>query len=81
MTIFHVLEKELKWRREQDKAVGFEGLTKFRPLVAVGAQEPLHDRVENADYFRMFSPCALRHVLFVTASQMVSTGLVASILL
>ena len=53
MTIFHVLEKELQWRREQGLPVGFEGMTKFKPLVAVGAEEPLQDRVENADYFRM----------------------------
>ena len=52
MSIFHVLEKELKWRREKERPVGFDGMTKYRPLVAVGAAEPLHDRVENADYFR-----------------------------
>ncbi len=28
-------------------------MTKFKPLVAIGAEEPLQDRVENADYFRM----------------------------
>ena len=49
---FHVLEKELKWRREHGKVAGFDGITKFKPLVAVGAQEPLLDRLENADYFR-----------------------------
>jgi hypothetical protein len=54
VTIFHVLEKELKWRRGQGKVIGFSGMTKFRPLVAIGAEEPLHDRVENADYFRGF---------------------------
>ena len=52
MTIFHVLDKELQWRKEQGLPVGFEGMTKFKPLVAVGAEEPLHDKVENADYFR-----------------------------
>jgi hypothetical protein len=53
---FHVLEKELKWRREHGKVAGFDGMTKFKPLVAVGAQEPLFDRVENADYFRKSPP-------------------------
>jgi hypothetical protein len=35
-------------------------MTKFRPLVAIGAEEPLHDRVENADYFRIL-PGALQY--------------------
>jgi hypothetical protein len=52
VTTFHVLERELKWRREHGKSAGFDGMTKFKPLVAIGAQEPLLDRVENADYFR-----------------------------
>lgn len=52
VTTFHVLEKELKWRRANGKPGGFDGMTKYRPLVAIGAAEPLHDRVENADYFR-----------------------------
>lgn len=52
MATFHVLEKELKWRREHGKSAGFDGMTKFKPLVAIGAREPLLDRVENADYFR-----------------------------
>jgi hypothetical protein len=52
VTTFHVLERELKWRREHGKPAGFDGMTKFKPLVAIGAQEPLLDRVENADYFR-----------------------------
>jgi hypothetical protein len=52
VTTFHVLERELKWRREHGEPVGFDGMTKFKPLVAIGAQEPLLDRVENADYFR-----------------------------
>jgi hypothetical protein len=52
VTTFHVLERELKWRCEHGKLAGFDGMTKFKPLVAIGAQEPLLDRVENADYFR-----------------------------
>jgi hypothetical protein len=59
VTIFHVLEKELKWRREHGKPTGFDGMTKYRPLVAIGAEEPLHDRVENADYFRAFSQVSI----------------------
>lgn len=52
VAIFHILEKEVKWRRERGLPEGFEGMTKYKPLVAIGAEEPLHDRVENADYFR-----------------------------
>jgi inosine-uridine nucleoside N-ribohydrolase len=51
VAIFHVLEKELQWRREQGKPAGFEGITKYKPLVAIGADEPLQDKIESADYF------------------------------
>src|ERR1700742_3789081 len=51
VAIFHILEKELSWRKQHDKPVGFEGVTKFRPLIAIGAEGPLQDRIESADYF------------------------------
>ncbi|KAF7504845.1 hypothetical protein GJ744_001643 [Endocarpon pusillum] len=51
VAIFQLLEKELKWRRENGKPEGFEGMTKYKPLVAVGANEPLHEQLLMADYF------------------------------
>ncbi|KIW31786.1 uncharacterized protein PV07_03378 [Cladophialophora immunda] len=51
VAIFHILEKEIAWREQKGKPVGFEGLTKFKPIVAIGADEPLQDRIESADYF------------------------------
>lgn len=51
VAIFHILEKEIAWRKAHGKPVGFEGVTKFKPLVAIGADGPLQDAIESADYF------------------------------
>lgn len=51
IAIFHILEKELEWRRKNGKLQGFEGMTKYKPIVAVGANEPLHEQLLMADYF------------------------------
>jgi inosine-uridine nucleoside N-ribohydrolase len=51
VAIFQILEKELQWRRENGKLEGFEGMTKYKPIVAVGANEPLHEQLLMADYF------------------------------
>ncbi|KAL6242959.1 hypothetical protein RBB50_010059 [Rhinocladiella similis] len=51
VAIFHVLEKELKWRKEQGRPLGFEGITKYKPIVAIGADAPLQETTESADYF------------------------------
>lgn len=52
VSLFHVIETELKWRQSQGKASGFESLKAHKPLVAVGSQEPLEDQKIIADYFR-----------------------------
>jgi inosine-uridine nucleoside N-ribohydrolase len=51
VAIFHILDKELAWRKSQSLPLGYEGITHFHPIVAVGADEPLQDRIESADYF------------------------------
>jgi inosine-uridine nucleoside N-ribohydrolase len=52
VAIFHVLENELEFRKSKGMALGFEGITKFKPIVAIGASEPLQDITsESADYF------------------------------
>ena len=55
VSMFHVIEKELRWRRKHDLPEGFEALMKGKPIVAVGADKPLGDQTMLADYFRMFS--------------------------
>lgn len=53
--MFHIIEKEMEWRRSQDLPEGFETLKKTKPLVAVGANAPLGDQRIMADYFRRCS--------------------------
>lgn len=51
--MFHVIEKELRWRRESGRPEGFETLRRQKPLVAVGADGPCTSQMMIADYFRM----------------------------
>lgn len=48
---FHMVEKELKWRKERNLPLGFEAARTYAPVVAVGAEQPLQDAVEHADFF------------------------------
>lgn len=50
--MFHVIQKEMIWRRSQGLSEGFETLKKLKPFVAVGAEEPLGDPRETAAYIR-----------------------------
>ncbi|KAK3362725.1 Inosine/uridine-preferring nucleoside hydrolase domain-containing protein [Lasiosphaeria hispida] len=51
VALFHVLEKELKWRESAGKNIGFRSLRAFKPIVAVGAEHPLEDELLMADHF------------------------------
>ena len=51
VSLFHHVEKELTWRRDHGRPEGFEALRASKPLVAVGAEEPLADQRMMADYF------------------------------
>ncbi|EAW07671.1 putative nucleoside hydrolase [Aspergillus clavatus NRRL 1] len=51
VSMFHVLEREMQWRREQGRPEGFGALRACRPVVAVGAEDPLGDQKMLADYF------------------------------
>ena len=52
VSLFHVLEQELRWRQERGSFKGFQSLKNAPPLVAVGADGPLGDQLMLADYFR-----------------------------
>lgn len=53
--MFHILEREMKWRRDNGKPEGYGTLRASRPVVAVGAEDPLEDQKMLADYFRTYS--------------------------
>lgn len=50
---FHVIERELEWRRARGQLEGFGTMLASKPIVAVGADHPLEDELLMADYFRM----------------------------
>lgn len=53
MALFHVLEKEMKWREETGKSTrGFGALNTHKPIVAVGPEHALEDEILAADHFR-----------------------------
>jgi hypothetical protein len=54
VTLFHYIEKERAWRKENGRPEGFEALVGRKPLVAVGASEPLNEQMMVADFFRKF---------------------------
>ena len=51
VSLFHITEKELEWRRNSGHPEGFETLKRFRPSVAIGAEAPLADQLMLADHF------------------------------
>ncbi|KAK4190501.1 Inosine/uridine-preferring nucleoside hydrolase domain-containing protein [Podospora australis] len=52
VALFHVLEKEMKWREEKGiKKAAFGALKTYKPVVAVGASHPLEDEELVADHF------------------------------
>ena len=66
VTLFHVLDKELEWRRERGRDLGFETLRNGRPVVAVGPEHPLEEEIGKEDGFRKFDlPLSSPTPLFV----------------
>ncbi|KAA8625279.1 Nucleoside hydrolase [Pyrenophora tritici-repentis] len=51
VTLFHHIEKERAWRKENNRPEGFETLSARKPIVAVGAEEPLAEHKMVADFF------------------------------
>lgn len=54
VSMLHILEREMEWRKKQGRPEGFETLRTHKPVIAVGAQQPLDDQKMLADYFRMY---------------------------
>jgi hypothetical protein len=52
VALFHVIEKEMEWRRARGQLEGFGTMLSSKPIVAVGAEHPLEDEILMADYFR-----------------------------
>ncbi|KAF2869756.1 Inosine/uridine-preferring nucleoside hydrolase domain-containing protein [Massariosphaeria phaeospora] len=51
VTLFQYIEKERAWRRDHGRPEGFEALLARKPIVAVGAEEPLAEQMMVADCF------------------------------
>ncbi|KAF2704542.1 nucleoside hydrolase [Pleomassaria siparia CBS 279.74] len=51
ITLFHYIEKEKTWRKENGRPEGFETLNVRKPIVAIGAEEPLAEHMMVADFF------------------------------
>jgi inosine-uridine nucleoside N-ribohydrolase len=49
--LFHVLEKEMAWRKSAGRPEGFEAMKASKPIVAVGPEHPLEEEELMADYF------------------------------
>lgn len=52
--MFHVLEKELAWRRETGRPEKYEVMKRSKPIVAVGPSHPLEEEDLKADFFREY---------------------------
>lgn len=50
--MFHIIEKEMRWRKEHGRPEGFEALKKSKPVITVGADEPLGGERMQAAYYR-----------------------------
>lgn len=64
--MFHIIEREKRWRKEHGKSEGFGALSASKPVVAVGAEEPLEDQRMLADYFREFLTSSFSSLSFVS---------------
>ncbi|KAL8824848.1 MAG: hypothetical protein Q9191_004777 [Dirinaria sp. TL-2023a] len=69
VSMFHVIEKEIHWRRQNGRPEGFEALRRCKPLVAIGAEKPLGEQMIMADYFRTCKADRRRHRVAETVSR------------
>lgn len=52
VSLFYHIEKDLEWREQSGRSLGFDTLRKHRPIVAAGASRPLAEQMLMADFFR-----------------------------
>ena len=52
MGMFHVLDKEMEWRKAQGKPLGFDSLRAYKPIVAIGPEHALEEEILMEDGFR-----------------------------
>ena len=53
--MFHIISQEQTWRKQQGRPEGFDMLTTVKPIVAVGAEKPLEEGLDMADFFRTWT--------------------------
>ncbi|KAF3010472.1 hypothetical protein E8E14_005237 [Neopestalotiopsis sp. 37M] len=51
VSMFHVLDKEVEWRRSQGKPEGFASLKAYKPVVAIGPEHALEEEILMEDGF------------------------------
>ncbi|KAI1180569.1 inosine-uridine preferring nucleoside hydrolase [Nemania sp. FL0916] len=51
VTMFHVLNKEMEWRKSNGKPGGFEAFKAYKPVVALGAEHALEEEILREDGF------------------------------
>lgn len=53
VAVMHIIDREVQWRKHNKLSPGYEGATVYKPIIAIGAAEPLHEVIgtDNADYF------------------------------
>lgn len=52
VAMFHVLDKEMEWRKSQGRPLGFEALRTYKPIVAIGPEHALEEEILMEDGFR-----------------------------
>ena len=52
VSMFHIISQEQAWRKQQGRPEGFDMLKTVKPIVAVGAEKPLEEGLDMADFFR-----------------------------
>ncbi|KAK7932100.1 hypothetical protein PG985_002812 [Apiospora marii] len=51
VAMFHVLDKEMEWRKSQGRPQGFEALRAYKPIVAIGPEHALEEEILMEDGF------------------------------
>ncbi|KAK7943463.1 Inosine/uridine-preferring nucleoside hydrolase domain-containing protein [Apiospora aurea] len=51
VAMFHVLDKEMEWRKSQGRPLGFDALRAYKPIVAIGPEHALEEEILMEDGF------------------------------